>query len=175
MTGWAARTELARLRLQQRDGVTCGPSVAIVGAALLDSHYRGRLGDPTWFAAEQGRLHRRLNRFWPRMLGTTPVGVASALTEHSPAQYRWRRARGRRDGLCDVYEALLTGFPVAMLVGRFVPRHWVLLVDRDDGGFDCYEPSSGTLRRVDADAVRRGRLDGVGFPRAFCFVLPARR
>ena len=48
------------LRLRQRDGVTCGPSVAIVGAALLDSGYAETLSDPAWFADEQGRLNQRV-------------------------------------------------------------------------------------------------------------------
>ena len=37
---------------------------------------------------------------------------------------------------------------------------------------DCYEPSSGEVRRVPTAAVASARLDVLGFPRAFAFVLP---
>ncbi len=161
----------AHLPLHQRDGVTCGPSVAIVAAALLDDGYAEGLGRPGWFAAEQARLHRNLNRWWPRMLGTTPLGMVRALPGHT---YRWRCRRLRDDPLLDVREAVLLGYPVPMLVGRFIPRHWVLLTEWRAGGFACWEPSSGATRLVPAADIRHGRLRGVGFPRAFGFVLPTR-
>ena len=167
--------DIAAARLRQRDGVSCGPTVAIVGAALLDADYATCLASADWFHAEQGRLHRRLNRLWPRALGTTPMALARALSEHSATRYRWRLARGGRDGLRDVREAVLLGYPVAMLVGRVIPRHWVLLTQAaGTAGFRCYEPSSGELRRVAADDIRHARLTGVGYPRAFAFALPER-
>ncbi len=163
--------------LRQRDGVSCGPSVAIVGRALLDADYRDLLAAADWFDTEQGRVHRAAKRVWPRFLGMTPAAVARALRVHSgPVRYRWRMVR-RRDRLLDVREAVLLGRPVAMLVGRFIPRHWVLLVEVVTtgaalGAFHCYEPSSGELRTVSADAIRTARLTGVGYPRPFAFVLP---
>src|SRR6476661_8805307 len=166
---------IEQVRLRQRDGVTCGPSVAIVGCALLDPDYATGLAEADWFAEEQGRLHRRVNRLWPRALGTTPVGMVRALSRHSAVRYRWRPARCRHDALLDVREAVLLGYPVAMLIGRVIPRHWVLLVDAPgSGGFRCYEPSSGDLRSVAAADIRAARLSGLGFPRAFAFVLPVR-
>ncbi len=94
-------------------------------------------------------MHELVNRGWPRMLGTTPMGMARAITLSSggAARYRWRlfhaptqRARwraprswrGRRDRLTDALAAVDAGWPVAMLIGRFIPRHWVL--DRGDLG-----------------------------------------
>jgi hypothetical protein len=59
-----------------------------------------------------------------------------------------------------------------MLIGNVIPRHWVLLVGGDDAGFDCYEPSSGEVRRVPTAAVSGARLQVLGFPRAFAFALP---
>jgi hypothetical protein len=165
---------LAGMRLRQRDGVSCGPAVAIVARALLEPAHRSAgagLVDPAWFAAEQARVHRHVNLFWPRALGTTPMGMAAAIG----AGYRWRLARGlwrRGDPLDDVLAAVGRGRPVPMLVGRVIPRHWVLVVESDRDQLGCYEPSSGEVRRVAAADVRCARLTGLGYPRAFAFVLP---
>lgn len=167
------RTYTGGVWLRQRDGVTCGPSVAVMAGALIDADYGAplRAGQARqWFDAEQGRVHRTVNRVWPRALGTTPAGMARALSAHG-VRYRWRTAR-RRDPLTDVGAALDAGRPVAMLIGATIPRHWVLLTERRDGRLRCYEPSSGRLVDVDAADVRAGRLRGLGFPRPFAFVLP---
>jgi hypothetical protein len=167
--------KLAALNLRQRDGVTCGPTVAVVAGALLDPAGQGELADPAWFADEQARVHAAVNRVWPRRLGTTPMGMVRALTTHSAAsgvRYRWRLFRGRRDTLSDVRRAVEGDRPVAMLIGRFIPRHWVLIVDTTWLQWQCYEPSSGEVRSVDVEAVRRSRLSGLGYPRPFAFVLP---
>lgn len=160
--------------LRQRDGTTCGPSVAVMAGALLDPSYGA---EPTqeWFAREQGRVHARINRVWPRMLGTTPMGMARAITVHSrerAVRYRWRLWRGRSDGLADVLAVVDAGWPVAMLVGRLLPRHWVLIVDVTADRLRCYEPSSGEMRSVELEAVRCARMTGVGYPRVFALVLP---
>jgi hypothetical protein len=167
--------KLAALHLRQRDGVTCGPTVAVVAGALLDPGRQGELADPAWFADEQARVHAEVNRIWPRRLGTTPTGMARALTARSSSsgvRYRWRLFRGRRDRLSDVRRAVAADLPVAMLIGRFIPRHWVLIVDVDWLQWQCYEPSSGEVRSVEVAAVRRSRLSGLGYPRPFAFVLP---
>jgi hypothetical protein len=166
--------------VRQRDGVSCGPSVAVMAGALLDRGYGSQLfAGPSraaqqWFDAEQGRVHQAVNMVWPRALGTTPAGMARAITDLSRSRgvrYRWRAAR-RGDGLTDVVAALATGLPVAMLIGAAIPRHWVLLTEGDGSSFRCYEPSTGQLHTIDADAIRAGELDALGFPRAFAFVLP---
>jgi hypothetical protein len=167
--------KLAALHLRQRDGVTCGPTVAVVAGALLDPGRQGELVDPAWFADEQARVHAEVNRIWPRRLGTTPTGMARALTARSSSsgvRYRWRLFRGRRDRLSDVRRAVAADLPVAMLIGRFIPRHWVLIVDVDWLQWQCYEPSSGEVRSVEVAAVRQSRLSGLGYPRPFAFVLP---
>jgi hypothetical protein len=71
---------------------------------------------------------------------------------------------------------------VALLIGNWLPRHWVLLVDRDrdddrplDGQLQCYEPSSGAVVSVPVTAIRRACLTGLGFPRAYSVVVPTRR
>ena len=160
--------------LRQRDGVTCGPTVAVMAGALLDPAYRASLADPRWSDAEQGRVHAAANRIWPRALGTTPWGMAKVLSVHSAAhhvRYGWRLARPG-DAMADVERAVRARWPVAMLIGNAIPRHWVLLVGCDGAAFDCYEPSSGEARRVPMAAVAGARLDVVGFGRTFAFVLP---
>jgi hypothetical protein len=165
--------------LRQRDGVTCGPSVAVMAGALLDAEYGAPLRasrGQQWFDSEQGRVHRAVNVVWPRALGTTPAGMARALNTHAKARgviYRWRPAV-RYDILSDVCVAVGDGWPVAMLIGSTIPRHWVLLTEREGSVLRCYEPSSGALVHVDVDAIRAARLRGLGFARPFAFVVPAR-
>ncbi|WP_237572018.1 hypothetical protein [Mycolicibacterium lacusdiani] len=167
---------LAGMRLRQRDGVSCGPAVAVVARAMLEpAHRLAGTGpaDLAWFAAEQARVHGRVNLLWPRALGTTPMGMVAAIG----AGYHWRLWRGlwrRRDPLDDVLAAVRAGKPVPMLVGRVIPRHWVLIVDVERDELRCYEPSSGDVRRVTAADVRSARLTGLGYPWAFAFVLPPR-
>jgi hypothetical protein len=168
------------LRLRQRDSTTCGPSVAVVAGALVDPDYGTALtGSPKgWFDDEQLRVHTEVNRVWPRMLGTTPMGIARALTTRTEIRgvsYRWRPFRGRRDGLADVLDFVAAGWPVAMLVGNFIPRHWVLIVGVKGQTLRCYEPSSGEVRPADVGAVRNSRLTGLGYARPFAFVLPSRK
>jgi hypothetical protein len=170
---------IAGLRLRQRDGVTCGPSVAVMAGALLDPTRHAALAEresgAALFAAEQLRVHADVNRIWPRRLGTTPWGMARAITAMGATAgvcYRWRLFRGRRDKLVDVLAAVRRDRSVAMLVGRGIPRHWVLIVAVSADTLTCYEPSSGELRTVDVAAVRESRLTGLGFPRPFAFVLP---
>ncbi|MGH3678165.1 MAG: hypothetical protein ACRDU5_21005 [Mycobacterium sp.] len=171
--------KLAGFRLRQRDSTTCGPSVAVVAGAVVDPAYRAALTESgrSWFADEQLRVHNEVNRIWPRMLGTTPMGIARALTTHTTVRgvsYRWRLFRGRRDRLTDVLREVKAGWPVAMLIGRIIPRHWVLIVGATGATLQCYEPASGEVRPVDVDDVRRSRLVGLGYPRPFAFVLPRR-
>ena len=146
-----------------------------MAGALLDADYRTQLqGERAqqWFDAEQGRVHRAVNRVWPRALGTTPAGMARALSAHG-TRYRWRPARPR-DPLLDVCAAVDRGSPVAVLIGETIPRHWVLITERDGPVLKCYEPSAGRLVAVPIDDLRGGRLAGLGFPRPFAFVLPKR-
>ncbi len=165
---------LADMWLRQRDGVTCGPSVAVMAGALLDDEYGAPLtsqGAQQWFAAEQGRVHRSVNMLWPRALGTTPAGMARALSAHG-RRYRWRPA-AIRDSAGDARAAVAGGWPVAMLIGSAIPRHWVLLTEVEGSALRCYEPGSGRLVTLGIDDIRDSRLKPLGFPRPYAFVLPA--
>ncbi|TPG29766.1 hypothetical protein [Mycolicibacterium hodleri] len=164
------RVKIAGLRLQQRDGVSCGPAVAVVAGALLNPGYGAAVTDATWFGGEQGRVHAAANRIWPRALGTTPWGMAKAISAHG-TRYRWRLCR-RGDSLVDVTRAVTSHRPVAMLIGNAIPRHWVLIVAVDGDTLQCYEPSSGAVLPVSPADIRGAGLTPLGFPRAFAFVLP---
>lgn len=173
--------KLDALHLVQRDGVSCGPAVAVVAGALLDPAYRANLDDSAWFDGEQGRVHLAANRGWPRALGTTPWGMAKTISGHSAAhhvRYGWRLLR-RHDALADVERAVVAHWPVAMLIGSdgpwAIPRHWVLIVECRGEMLHCYEPSSGAVRPVSKASVRGSRLSELGYPRAFAFVLPRYR
>ncbi|GAA1649266.1 hypothetical protein MMUR_11440 [Mycolicibacterium murale] len=155
--------DFTKLKLRQRDGVTCGPSTAIVAAAMLDEGYAARLEQAGWFEAEQQSLHRQLNAVWPRALGTTPLGMVTALNRHSGAvRYRWT---SRFDA---VPAAVAQGWPVPMLLGKVIPRHWVLLIGAEGGRYRIYDPGHGDVLLAGAGELR----GGLGFPQVFGYVVP---
>jgi hypothetical protein len=163
--------------LRQVDGFTCGPTSALAAAILLDPGYASALdGTPEGLAREQHRIHRAANVLWPRRLGATPPGVAAAISRHSRplgVRYGWRVHRGRRDRLADVVAAVDCGWPVALLIGKVVPRHWLLIVEhRPAGTLHVFDPATGAVSEVAADALRSRRVP-LGYPHAFSLVLPA--
>lgn len=118
---------------QQPDSRTCGPSVVVVAQGLP--------GPWPDFAADVLAMHRRLNRWWPRALGTTPWAIAAELG-----------GRVRRFRAGEVVAALPT--PVPVYVGsRWLPRHVVLAVGTTaDDGLRVYDPARGAV--VPLTAVR---------------------
>ncbi|MGB3481755.1 MAG: hypothetical protein WBB07_05980 [Mycobacterium sp.] len=161
--------DFTKLKLRQRDGVTCGPSAAIVAAAMLDPQYAAHLEESGWFEAEQAALHRQLNSVWPRALGTTPWGMVQALNARSTRRYHWRPARSSGGQLEDIAAQVRQGFPVPMLLGKGIPRHWVLLIGFHEHRFRIYDPGRGDVLLA-TPAELRG---GLGFPQVFGFVMPA--
>jgi hypothetical protein len=157
--------------VRQIDGVTCGPTAVLVATAMLDPAYAAGLdATPTGLARELRRIHRASNRRWPRRWGTTPWGVAAAL---SAPDRPYRVRRFRPDRVAGVVAALDRGRPVALLIGRVVPRHWVLLIAHRGGAeFTVYNPASGRCPTVAAADLRRGTLP-FAFPRPYALVLPA--
>jgi len=132
---------------RQPDGFTCGPSVVVVARRL-----RAGGADPDW-AGFPDRVHatnRRLRRWWPRLLGTTPWAVARALG----GQVRPFRA--------DAVRAALP-HPVPVFVGSPVlPRHVVLVVAATPHDLIAYDPAQGALVPV----------SGLRWPVRWCAVLP---
>jgi hypothetical protein len=202
LTGKLGEQRRGGARLDQVDGTTCGSAVLIALAAWADpaetqrldgesaagEAVNGRLGVagsfPAGFGARfdarQRQVHRESTRFWPQALGTTPWGMVRWLRQHAPAAgpYRVRlvddvSATDVEQVLSAVGAALAAGRPVPLLVGAFVPRHYVMALGVHDGGWRVYEPSSGEVRALDLDLVRQRKLAEVlGFDRLHAALLP---
>ncbi|GAA3283239.1 hypothetical protein Dvina_48255 [Dactylosporangium vinaceum] len=157
--------------VRQTDGFTCGPTVALVASAALDPEYGATVTDP---AAEQHRLHRAANFIWPRKLGTTPPGVAAVISRHTAplgVRYGWRVFRG---DLAPAIAAVECDWPVGLLIGNSIPRHWILIIGHDSGRLQCFNPARGSETTIAVEDVAGRKLDPLGFPRAFALVLPRR-
>lgn len=191
-------------RLDQVDGTTCGSAVLVALAAWADPAECMRLegervvdavpaagavgavagpavGFGARFDARQKQVHRESTRFWPQALGTTPWGMVRWLREHAPGAgpYRVRlvddiSAADVTGALRAVDSALAARRPVPLLVGALVPRHYCMALSRDGGVWRVYEPTSGHVRVLDPDLVRRRTLAPVlGFDRLHAVLLPS--
>jgi hypothetical protein len=166
MAAWADPAEMRRL-----DG---GAAQAAVngGAAPVRTGFGAR------YDARQRQVHRESTRFWPQALGTTPWGMVSWLRRHLPAAgpYRVRLvddtdARDVAALVGAVGAALRAGRPVPLLVGAFLPRHYVLATGLRDGRWTVYEPTTAELRAVDPAAIGARGLR-LGFPRLHAALVP---
>lgn len=174
-------------RLDQVDHTTCGSAVLLALAAWADPAELARLdGDVAGgfggrYDARQLQVHRETNRLWPRALGTTPWGMVAWLRRNVPAAGRYRVRLVDDESAADVAAALAAveaaldaGRPVPLLVGTFVPRHYVLALGRHGDGWRVYEPTTGSVRAVDVTLVGARRLRPVlGFDRVHAVVLPS--
>lgn len=151
---------------RQPDRRTCGPSVLVVAQELAT----GRPGPWTDFEPRVLAMHRRVNRWWPRALGTTPRAVARELGDRRVAWVRTSPGAGFDRALA----AVRAGELVPMYVGsRWLPRHVVLaLGESASGGLRCYEPSRGHVVDVDRAEVTRRRLRLAGWAYLWCVVTP---
>lgn len=203
LTDRLGRQQHAGAVLDQVDGTTCGSAVLVALAAWADPAEVERLearsagarsltggGFGAAYDARQKQVHRETNRFWPQALGTTPWAAVRWLHDHVPAAGRHRvrlvddTSPADVDALiAAVGAALDAGRPVPLLVGSFVPRHYVMALghekegrgaERADGdGWRVYEPTSGQVRPVDLAAVRARRLAPLlGFDRLHAALLP---
>ncbi len=166
MAAWADPAELRRL---DADGARTAVGG---GAALVDTGFGAR------YDARQRQVHRESTRFWPQALGTTPWGMVAWLRRHLPAAgpYRVRLVDDTDAGdvaalLDAVGVALRAARPVPLLVGAFLPRHYVLATGVRDGRWTVYEPTSAELREIDPADVGAHRL-GLGFPRLHAALVP---
>jgi hypothetical protein len=177
LSAWADPGEVGRL-----DGAA-GAAGAATGGAPAGSAARltgTAAGFGARWDARQKQVHAESTRFWPQALGTSPWGMVGWLRRRSPAAgpYRVRlvddaSAADVSAALGDVDAALSAGRPVPLLVGAFLPRHYCMALSRQDGVWRVYEPTSGQVRAVDPDLVRRRTLRPLlGFDRLHAVLLP---
>ncbi len=175
LAAWADPAETLRL-----DG-ELGADPAAGTSGLLGVAKSGGAADfGARFDARQQQVHRESTRFWPRALGTSPWGMVSWLRRNVPAVGRYRvrlvddtAAADVDQALAQVGDALAAGRPVPLLIGGFVPRHYVLAVRADAQGWHVYEPGGGQVVVVEPDRVRGRTLAPLlGFARWHAALLP---
>lgn len=187
------------VKLDQVDGTTCGSAVLVALAAWADPAVIRQLdggaaavagsaatgvtvGFGARYDARQREVHRESARFWPQALGTPPWGMVAWLRQYAPGAgpYRVRLvddlSAADVSAVLDLVDAALAaGRPVPLLIGTFVPRHYCLVVSRDGAdGWRVYEPTSGEVRAVALDLVRRRAFaDLLGFDRLHAVLAPS--
>lgn len=175
LAAWADPAETRRLE-GERVATGQGTGLALGAAAGVAVGFGAR------YDARQKQVHRESTRFWPRALGTSPWGMVAWLRRHVPGAgpYRVRlvddmTASDVEDALAVAGAALAAGRPVPLLVGSAVPRHYVMAVGgHGEGSWRVYEPTSGQVRALPLDLVRRRALAPVlGFDRLLAILLPA--
>ncbi|MEU4294842.1 hypothetical protein AB0E63_42025 [Kribbella sp. NPDC026596] len=178
--------------MEQTDDTTCGSMTVLMARAMTDPLYVLYLttGDsddradarPEQFqarlTAEEHRIHAATNRFWPQRLGSTPGGVSSELSRHADAlggQYepRLNTGTGGKSALADAVEAAGSGQPVPVLIGDWIPKHYILLIGTDGAGLLVYEPGYATVDRINKQAFLNGKIDIVGFHHVYAVVTPS--
>ena len=140
---------------------------------------RGRLRGPVRRPAAAGapRVHPVLAA-GARHLAVGDGGVAAPATPRRPGRTGcgWSTTRRRRTWPTPSRgpaAALAAGRPVPLLIGGFLPRHYVLALAAVEAGWRVYEPGSGQVWLVEPDLLRRRALGPVlGFDRWHAVLLP---
>jgi hypothetical protein len=65
------------------------------------------------------------------------------------------------------------GYPVPVLIGDLIPRHYVLLFEHDASGASFYEPTAGTVVRVSARDLARRDFGELGYGHLHGAILPS--
>jgi hypothetical protein len=181
--------------ISQYDDTTCGSTVIVAARALLDPVYAlylttgGRTGTAEESAArfqqrldvEEQRVHDESDLLWPQRAGTAPWGISSLLNRDPAglgARYRWvavvRLVPVIRDSVIrQALNAVDQGYPVPILLGDLIPRHYVLLLRHDAWGATFYEPTIGKIIEVPARDLARGDFSALGYAHLHGAVLPS--
>jgi hypothetical protein len=175
--------------VRQVDNTTCGSTVILMARAIADPIYAfsltsGGRGDraaatagqfEARLGAEEQRIHDATNTIWPKRFGTTPSGVAAELNRHAGALGTRYDAQlvGRGDQvLRNAVTAARSGLPVPVLIGDWLPRHYVLLIGVDSRDLLFYEPDEATLIRVGVQDFLDGKAGPLGFPHVQAVITP---
>jgi hypothetical protein len=171
-------------RLVQCDGTTCGATVIVVARMIADPAFAHHIATAPAgaFGAAQLRVQRAANVVWPRAFGVTPAGLTAVLNLHSGlfgARYGTRpvdptRPDRVRAALGAAAASVTAGWPVPLLVGKWEPRHWVLVVGATGDTLLCYEPTRGRIGAVTVEDLAAGRAKGLGYPNLHALVYPVR-
>jgi hypothetical protein len=180
--------------VRQYDGTSCGSTAIVVAHAITDPIFAlrlttggGRDADDdsgerflARLKTEERRVHGATNLVWPQLLGTPPWGVRDQMNQPAVGaggRYQWTVVQDWVPGGADAVlrQALLAvarGYPVPVLVGDLIPRHYVLLVGLTRAGALFYEPTSGAIVRVPEADLRHRDLHALGLARLIGAVLP---
>jgi hypothetical protein len=181
--------------ISQYDDTTCGSATILAARALIDPIYALRLttGGRPGTAEESGnrfeerlrteeqRIHDESDLLWPQRAGTSPWGISSLLNTGPAdlaAHYRWTAVAPAIPSHIDsvirrALAAVDRGYPVPLLIGDLIPRHYVLLLRHDAGGASFYEPTAGKIVAVPAEDLRRRDFGAVGYAHLHGAILPS--
>jgi hypothetical protein len=181
-SGWVAYRSAP---VQQPDDTSCGPMTVMMARAMADPFYALYLttGDSTdrsnagpdefqaRLTAEEHRIHAATNRFWPERLGSTPFGISDELNRYAGALgTRYQARLADRSTLADAAEAAGDGHPVPVLIGDWIPRHYILLIGRAGDDLTFYEPGYATVGHLSAQAFTHGNINVIGFHHIYAVV-----
>jgi hypothetical protein len=183
------------VRVRQYDDTSCGSTAIVLSRAIADPIYALMLttgGHPgtadesadrfrARLKAEEQRVHRATNLLWPALVGTPPWGLRDLMNEPGMglgAQYRWTvTAQWVTAGpvaavVRQALAAVTAGYPVPVLIGDTIPRHYVLLVHYDAAGALFYEPTAGEVRRVSPVSLHRLDFSVLGYAHLHGVIMP---
>jgi hypothetical protein len=181
--------------VDQVDNTTCGSASILMARAMADPLYALYLttGDSTSpaeaapvkfqarLAAEEQRIHSASNEIWPQSLGTSPWGLTNELNRYTVAtgtQYGWRpvvgTSAGQNPALREAITAGGNGRPVPVLIGDWLPRHYVLMVGQVGTDLLFYDPSEAAVVQVKEQDFLKGDASALGFPHIEAVITPGR-
>ncbi|MGW6200775.1 hypothetical protein ACWF0M_31830 [Kribbella sp. NPDC055110] len=181
-SGWV---EYRSSPVQQPDDTSCGPMTVLMARAMADPFYALYLttGDSTArsnagpdefqarLTAEEHRIHAATNRFWPQQLGSTPFGISDELNRYAGALgTRYQAQLADRSTLAAAAEAAGEGHPVPVLIGDWIPRHYILLIGRTGNDLTYYEPGYATVGHLSEQSFEHGKLNVIGFHHIYALV-----
>ena len=171
--------------IRQQDETTCGSMSIILARATNDPIYALSLSaDPRrsltdMLTVEEQRVHDETNTIWPQALGTTPWGVTDVLNNNRGeigTAYDWHLVDDTDAGsvgpaLTNAVSAVDAGYPVPVLIGDGIPRHYVLLIGHDDGMLTFYNPS-GAIERISEADFLDGDVSALGYRHVQAVITP---